>query len=98
MRASVAEVKTEGVPDKMAHCVASASIARHCSVAEAYGAGVGKELKDLFGAGDVEWGDLRADAAGVHCARAAGTDPDIDGCCTTATEQLRAPGTSRSKK
>jgi hypothetical protein len=79
----------EGIPDKRAHCLATASIATNCSVAEAYGAGVAKELKDLFTGGDAEWGDLRADAAGVRCARAAGNASDVEACCVTAAQRLR---------
>jgi hypothetical protein len=78
----------EGIPDKRAHCLATASIATNCSVAEAYGAGVAKELKDLVTGGDAEWGDLRADAAGVRCARASGND--VEACCVTAAQRLRS--------
>lgn len=92
-RAAVNSSVPEGIPDKRAHCLATASIARNCSVTEAYGAGVGKELKDLFSAGDAEWGDLRADAAGVRCARAATGEIDLQACCRTAAQRLRADQT-----
>jgi len=69
------------IPDKQAHCRATALIADHCSVTEAYVAGVAKETLDLFGPGDAEWGDLRADWAGVRCARAARTDDEAVQCC-----------------
>lgn len=74
----------QAVPDKQAHCLASAAIAWRCSVMEAYGAGIAKEIKDMFGHGDAEWADLRADAAGVRCARSAHSESDIRGCCEKA--------------
>ena len=92
-RAAVTASVPEGIPDRRAHCLATASIARNCSVAEAYGAGVGKELKDLFGAGDAEWGDLRADATGVQCARTSANDADVEACCLAAAQRLRADRT-----
>ena len=88
-RAAVSRAVPEGIPDKRAHCLATASIARNCSAAEAYGAGIAKELMDLFSAGDAEWGDLRADAAGVRCARTASGEPDVDACCRAAAQRLR---------
>ena len=92
-RAAVGNSVPEGIPDKRAHCLATASIAKNCSVAEAYGAGVGKELKDLFSAGDAEWGDLRADAAGVRCARANEGDAGVEACCRAAADRLRSDQT-----
>ena len=56
------------LPDKRAHCLASGLIARHCSVGEAYMAGAGKEIRDLFGHGDAEWSDWQADRRGIACA------------------------------
>lgn len=76
-----------GLPDKRAHCLASGLIARHCSPAEAYLAGAGKELRDLFGHGDAEWADWRADRVGIGCARRAHEDAGVTACC----EQLIAP-------
>ncbi len=35
-----------------------------------------KELKDLFGGGDAEWGDWRADRVGIACARSASDDDE----------------------
>jgi hypothetical protein len=72
------------VSDKRLHCAVSAHIAQRCSVAEAYMAGMGKELEDLFGGGDAEWADWRADRAGVHCGRAQSGDDEIVGCCAQA--------------
>ncbi len=49
-------------------------IARYCSGSEAYMAGAGKELKICLARGDAEWGDWRADRAGIACARSADDD------------------------
>ena len=70
------------LPDKRAHCLATAYIARRCSLPEAYLAGLGKELQDVFDRGDAEWGDLRADAHGARCARSAASDADVQRCCS----------------
>lgn len=67
-----------GLPDKRAHCEASALIAQRCSVLEAYLAGIGKELRDALGFGDPEWSDWQADRAGVGCAK----QNDVAACCT----------------
>lgn len=80
-RAAVAAVVTDEMSDKRKHCVGSANIARVCSVGEARVAAWGKELTDLFGGGDPDVEDLRADRAGVDCAR---QDPDparVAECC-----------------
>ena len=67
--------------DKRAHCLASGLIARHCSAAEGYLAGAGKELADVVGPGDAEWSDWAADRRGVACARMAADDAAVDACC-----------------
>lgn len=69
------------LPEAQAHCLASGLIARYCSLTEAYLAGAGKELRDLFGAGDAEWSDWRADRAGIACARRADNDDALAACC-----------------
>jgi len=69
------------LPDKRQHCLAGGFIARYCSGSEAYMAGLGKELKDFFGGGDVEWADWRADRAGIACARSAADDDELAQCC-----------------
>jgi len=75
----VAQLKDAG--DKHLHCVVSAGIARRCSVTEAYLAGMGKELADLFTPhGDAEWADWQADRAGVACGRVNAGEA-IEGCC-----------------
>jgi hypothetical protein len=79
------------IPDKQAHCRAAALIAEQCSIPEAYLAGVGKEVMDLFDGGDAEWGDLRADWYGVRCARGAGTDDDAVECCKPIQGIIEGP-------
>lgn len=81
MQQAVAAHVPAGIPDGQAHCLAAAFIARECSTAEAWLAGYGKELGDLLGGGDAELRDLAADRAGVHCARGARRDEDVETCC-----------------
>jgi hypothetical protein len=81
METIVQEKVPSHLPDKRQHCLAGGFIARYCSGSEAYLAGAGKELKDLFGRGDAEWGDWRADRAGIACARSAGDDDELARCC-----------------
>lgn len=70
-----------GLQDKRAHCVASARISQRCSVTEAYLAGAGKEIRDLFTGGDAEWADWRADRVGIACAKHAASAELITSCC-----------------
>ena len=74
-----------GLEDKPTHCMAAAMIARYCSRSEAALASIGKELKDLFSAGDAEWADLQADREGLHCAKGPGGDSAVRECCQLAT-------------
>jgi hypothetical protein len=80
MQAVRAQLPTDD-NDKRLHCLATAQITRQCSVSEAYLAGMGKELSDLFGSGDAEWADWQADRAGVNCGRAQNSMEDIQACC-----------------
>jgi hypothetical protein len=82
MRAVIREKLPADLPEKRAHCVGTGLIARYCSVSEAHLAGTGKELKDLLGRGDAEASDLRANRAGIACARAAENDQGLARCCT----------------
>jgi hypothetical protein len=83
--AALAQHLPQGLPDKLAHCVAGGVIARDCSPTEAHLAGLGKELRDAFGPGDAEWSDWHAARAGVRCARDHADDAAIVECCK-ATE------------
>jgi hypothetical protein len=71
-----------GLFDKRAHCLASALIAQQCSVAEAYLAGAGKEIRDMFVPdADAEWADWKADRVGIACAKIHHGFDDIGACC-----------------
>jgi hypothetical protein len=82
MRAVVRDKLPANLPDKRAHCLASGLIARYCSVSEARLAGAGKEFRDLLGAGDAESSDLRANRAGIECARQVEDDQGVARCCS----------------
>jgi hypothetical protein len=72
------------LPDSRKHCLAAGGIAQQCGVIDARVASVGKEVKDLFGAGDASWSDWRADRAGMQCAKSAATGEALAACCTQA--------------
>jgi hypothetical protein len=82
MQAVLREKLPPDLPDKRAHCLAGGLISRYCSVTEAYLAGAGKEVRDLLGHGDAEWGDWRADRVGIQCARESADDAFLAQCCT----------------
>lgn len=82
MEAVLHEKLPADLPDKRAHCLASGLIYRYCSVSEAYIAGLGKEVRDALGKGDVEWADWRADRVGIECARHAEDDSALSECCS----------------
>jgi hypothetical protein len=72
----------QGLHDKVTHCIAAGMVARHCSSGEAYLVSIGKEIRDLFTpGGDTELADLRADYAGVGCARRSMDDAGLTACC-----------------
>lgn len=71
----------ETINDAQLHCAAAGLIARYCSVTEATLASYGKELKDLFGAGDAQWRDLESDRRGIRCARSNGSNESLLRCC-----------------
>ncbi len=70
--------------DAQAHCLAAGLIARYCSISEAWLAGIGKEIRDLFGPGQAEWRDLVADRRGIDCARRVTDDAGLQVCCEEA--------------
>ena len=86
MEAVVRERVPPTLSDKPAHCLASGLIARHCSIGEAYMAGAGTEILDLFGHGDAEWSDWQADRRGIACARRASSDEQVAECCESTGE------------
>jgi hypothetical protein len=77
------------MPDKRAHCLASAKIAVQCGARYARLAGVGKEWLDALGGGDASRGDLAANALGRECAKTARqagdtSDAALSTCCIDA--------------
>jgi hypothetical protein len=83
-RAAVDEVVTPEMTDKRKHCVGAANIARRCSVFEARLAYYGKEAADALGGGDPDVEDLRADRAGLACARRDVEPSAVLACCSAA--------------
>jgi hypothetical protein len=83
-----------GLGDKQAHCMAGGLIARFCSPTEARLAGLAKELRDLFAAGDADWSDWQATRAGVRCATLDADAASIAACCATV---LNAPGAAATR-
>jgi hypothetical protein len=80
-RAAIEQHLPGNLPDKLAHCIAGGLVARYCSPTEARLAGLGKELRDIFGHGNAEWSDWNAARLGLRCADD-GADPDaIIACC-----------------
>jgi hypothetical protein len=74
------------MPDKQAHCLASAKIALQCGARYARFAGVGKEWLDALRGGDPSRADLAANGVGRECAvtaKAAGATSDdaLLACC-----------------
>jgi len=57
-----------GTNDKYKHCVISCKIRLSCGLLTAIGAGIWKEIEDLFGEGNAEIADLIADYRGIRCA------------------------------
>jgi hypothetical protein len=82
MQAVLRDKLPADLPDKRAHCLAGGLISRYCSVTEAYLAGAGKEVRDLLGKGDAEWGDWRADRVGIGCAERSADDAALGQCCS----------------
>jgi hypothetical protein len=81
MQAAVAKAYLQQQDDSVAHCSAAGLIARYCSVTEAALASIGKEVRDLFSAGDAQWRDLMSDKRGVSCARQSRNDQELGTCC-----------------
>jgi hypothetical protein len=84
MTAVVKQKVPTHVPDKQMHCLAAGFITRYCSTLEAYIAGAGKEGRDMFTGGDVEWADWQADRVGIDCARHAHDDDALAACCASS--------------
>lgn len=73
-----------GTNDKFKHCVVSCKIQITCGPIGAAAAGVGKEILDVFGPGDADFGDAIADLDGIVCGFKSRRDPqcsNCDSCC-----------------
>ncbi len=55
--------------DKTMHCTMSCYLAVKCPREEAYLIGYLKEFWDIFGPGDADWNDIRANKAGIKFAK-----------------------------
>lgn len=86
LRAHLPAQLDQKADDSQLHCAAAGLIARYCSVTEATIASYGKELKDLFGAGDAQWRDLESDHRGIRCARGASNTGELLKCCGLQSE------------
>ena len=78
-----AKVEAEGSYDKFKHCAVSCLLALRCPTVEVMQLGILKELADIFGPGNAEWDDLKADADGVNLvtSKKAKTDKEcFQGC------------------
>jgi hypothetical protein len=80
-RAVLDQQLPHGLRDKQAHCVAGGLIARFCSPTEARLAGLAKEFRDVFSAGDADWSDWQATRAGVRCSAPDADLASIVACC-----------------
>lgn len=59
------DLRAHGGTDKFMHCAMSCYLASRCGSSESAVAGILKEVMDLFGPGNAEWDDLKADTVGV---------------------------------
>jgi RHS repeat-associated protein len=67
--------------DKHKHCMVAGEIYQTCGVLIAHVASIGKEIQDVFGPGNAEWGDLEADYAGIDCAKNPECGEGLGECC-----------------
>jgi hypothetical protein len=65
--------------DKFKHCAVSCYLSLRCRPAEVMLVGLAKEFQDLFGKGNAEIADLRADRAGIRLVTS-GRAQDDAGC------------------
>ena len=55
--------------DKVKHCTLSCLVAKKCKNDDILVIGAVKEVLDIFGPGNSEWADMKANMLGVHYAR-----------------------------
>ena len=63
------KLKSMPIQDKSMHCTLSCDLTMKCSSALSLGLGIAKEIYDMFGPGNAEMADLRADIRGVRMAK-----------------------------
>jgi hypothetical protein len=84
MQQTMEALDLTSLSDDRKHCLASGTIALRCGRASARIAGYGKELADLFGPGQFQRRDLRANSAGRHCAGRSADEGGLAACCADA--------------
>ncbi|MEO8444993.1 MAG: hypothetical protein ABI567_08325 [Gammaproteobacteria bacterium] len=84
MQQTVDSLPLAGLSNDRQHCLASGTIQRRCGRLSAWAAGYGKEVADLFGPGNFQQRDLKANAAGRACATAPGDEGALANCCAGA--------------
>ena len=62
------KLKAMPISDKAMHCTLSCHLALRCSLLDSWAFGRLKEFYDIFGEGNAEWADLRADDNGITLA------------------------------
>lgn len=65
--------------DKFRHCAISCIIGIECGIPSSAVIGVAKEVYDIFGDGQADWGDLMANILGIRISRRAGVS-DLESC------------------
>lgn len=73
-----------GTNDKLKHCIVACQIQGACGAIGATAAGAAKEILDIFGPGDADFGDAIADLDGIACgfkSRRDASCTSCDSCC-----------------
>lgn len=81
IRAIAAKYAPLAVNDKYKHCMVAGEIYKQCGPVSANVASIGKEIQDVFGPGNAEWDDLKADYAGIDCAANPECNQSLEECC-----------------
>lgn len=73
--------ETKTLKDKTIHCAVSCKVAFKCSSIGSWHMGLFKEILDLFGKGNAEWGDMKANAYGIKLAKVISNSAQCDDYC-----------------
>lgn len=68
-KATYAKLKAMPIRDKSMHCTLSCDLTPQCGSGLTMGLGIAKEVYDMFGKGNAEMADIRADLKGIKLAR-----------------------------